>query len=363
MLPYYLLVALPFVVSVIQFESRAKQITEKSRNLPVVVFFIIYFLLLSLRHELVGSDTSVYAGVFQNISNTAWADLYQYKSSEMGYTILNKLVAAFGGDYRAFLVISSAIIVIPQAKLYYDYSDNSMTSLALYLVLPVFLMNFSGLRQALAMSIGVMAFYATKSKKPLQFLLWVLLAVSFHQSALILLVMYPLYHLKLRPVHLFILVPVYVAAFLFRSRIFVAALPLLGEKYAERYGEITETGAVTMLVLFALFLAYSFFVVREEDMDPMTRGLRNFLVLAVLVQMFSTISVITMRLNYYYLVFLPVLIPRITSRWKQVDSFFRNAVNIIMIAFFIVYYFQKAYDVDSLNIYPYIPFWQGGVIQ
>jgi hypothetical protein len=80
-------------------------------------------------------------------------------------------------------------------------------------------------------------------------------------------------------------------------------------------------------------------------------------VIAVFIQMFSTISVITMRLNYYFLIFLPILVPRITNRWMFVEKFIRTALNVAMIAFFVIYYFVKAYQVDSLNIYPYIPFW------
>lgn len=360
MVPYYLLIAFPFLLSVVQFQSRAKQITEKSKNYPVLLFFLLYFLLLVCRDMLVGSDTATYASVFQNISNTAWSDLYEYKDSELGYTVLNKLVSTIGLNYRGFLFIASAIIVIPMAKLYYDFSDNSMVSIGLFMVLPVFLMNFSGLRQALAETMGIMAFYATKEKKPLWFLFWVLIAFSFHQSAFVLLIMYPLYHLKLRPVHLVPIIPLFAVSYVARSQIYSVILPLLGDKYAERYGETSETGAVTMLVLFLIFLLYSFMVPLEKDVDDVTRGLRNLLVAAVFIQMFSTISPITMRMNYYYLLFLPVLIPRITARWSRTDDFVRSVANIVMIAFFLVYYIVKANSVDSLHIYPYIPYWQGG---
>lgn len=363
MVPYYLLAALPFLLSVIQFQSRAKMITEKSKNYPLVLFFVLYFFLLAFRDITVGADTGAYETVFLNVSNTAWKDLYEYKSSEVGYSVLNKLVSWLGGDYRAFLIVSSGIIVAPHIKLYYDYSDNSMVSLSLFMVLPIYLMYFSGVRQSLAMAMGILAFYATRDKKPLRFLLFVLLAVSFHLSGIILLAMYPLYHLRMRLVHLFVLIPAFLVAYPFRSRIFTALLPLMGEKYAERYSELEDTGAVTMLLLFLIFMLYAFLVPDEEDLDDVTRGMRNFLVLTVFVQMFSTISIITMRMNYYYLIFLPLVVPRITHRWKKVDSFFQTSINVVMVVFFLVYYFQKAYDVDSLNIYPYIPFWQGGVIQ
>ncbi len=357
MLPYYFLIAAPFLVSVLQFESQARQMISKKKNWPILLFFLIYFVLLACRHETVGLDTISYEKLFNSISNTAWSDLYNYRGSEFGYTILNKLVSAVGGNYRVFLVLSSAIIVIPLAKMYFEYSDNSMVSISIFLVLPMFIMLFSGTRQAIAMSIGVWSFYAAKNKRPIWFLLSVLLAFSFHQSAFILLLLYPAYHLKLRPIHLVTLIPAYVLSFFFREQIFLGLLPLLGDKYVERYSEINETGAVTMLILFAIFLAYAFIVPKGIEIDETTNGLRNFLVLAVFIQMFSTISTITMRINYYYLLFLPLLIPRITSRWTTVDKFIRNVANITMVVFFVLYYMIKAYTTDSLDIYPYIPFW------
>ena len=357
MTPYYILVALPFLMSVVQFESQAREMVQKKKNYPILIFFGIYFLLLALRHVSIGADTLAYETVFSNISNTAWKDLLNYKSSEIGYTLLNKLVSSLGGDYQVFLMVASAFIAFPLAKLYYDFSENSMVSIALFLVLPVFIMNFSGLRQALAVSMGVLAFYATKNRRLIGFLLCVFVAFSFHQSGIVLLLLYPLYRIRLRFVHMLALLPGYVFAFFFRERIFLNLLPIMGEKYAERYSEVTDTGATTMLILFSIFLIYSFIVPNEENVDEVTNGCRNMLALAVFIQMFSTISVITMRMNYYFLIFLPVLIPRITNRWKSADQFIRNAVNIVMIAFFLLYYFIKAYSVDSMNIYPYIPFW------
>jgi hypothetical protein len=64
-----------------------------------------------------------------------------------------------------------------------------------------------------------------------------------------------------------------------------------------------------------------------------------------------------MRLNYYYILFIPVLIPRITSRFKWVSPFIRDVINIVMIVFFVGYYFISAASTDSLGIYPYVPFW------
>ena len=63
--------------------------------------------------------------------------------------------------------------------------------------LPVFLLNFSGLRQAIAMGITALSFNFIKEKKPVQFILLVILASLFHKSAIVFLAMYPIYNIKL----------------------------------------------------------------------------------------------------------------------------------------------------------------------
>lgn len=358
MIPYYIMIALPFLMSVVQFESQARQLITKKKNYPILVFFAVYFLLLALRHAQIGSDTVRYLEVYEQITVTGWLDLTNVRESEFAYTLLNKLVSFVFDNKQVFLAVAAAITVIPLAKLYYEESENSMVSIALFLVYPVFMMNFSGIRQGLAISMGALAYFAVKKKKPIRFILVVLLAMSFHQSAFILLLMYPLYHMRMRPVHLPILIPIYALIFLFNDRVYRFVLPLLGDKYADRYDELGETGAYTMIILMVLFFLYAFIVPSKDQMDPVTWGFRNFLVLALVIQLFAPISPIAMRLNYYYIIFIPLLIPRITTRWKSVDPFITKVVNIVMIVFFIGYYILFTTKANSLNIYPYIPFWQ-----
>lgn len=357
MVPYYILVAVPFLMSVVQFESHARQMTQKRKNWPILLFFAIYACLLAFRDVSIGLDTTRYSTLFDRYSVTAWDSIFTSLEKEGGYVILNKVVSSLHGDFRIFLFIVAGITVIPLAKLYYDESENSMTSIALFLILPVFLMNFSGIRQGLAISIGVWAFYMVKKKKLIPFILIVLLAMTFHASAFILFPMYPVYHMRFRKVHIFLFAPIYLLIFLFNEQIFRSVVPLLGSDYSEHLEALTDTGAYTMLVLFGIFLVYSFLVPAEDDMDNSTRGLRNLLLIAFALQMFTPLNRLAMRFNYYYILFIPVLIPRITSRFKWVSPFIRDVINIVMIVFFIGYYFLSTAGTDNLGIYPYVPFW------
>lgn len=357
MIPYYLLVAAPFLMSVIQFESQARQMINKKKNWPILIFFAIYAILLALRHMSVGVDTAQYSMIFDRNALTDWTTIFRDFDKEIGYALLNKIVSFLQGNYQLFLGIVAAITVIPLAKLYFDESENAMVSVSLFLIFPVFIMNFSGIRQGIAVSIGAIAYYAVKKKKLLPFILLVLLAISFHRSAFILILLYPLYHMRLRKAYTPFILGVIGLVYLFNEELFRLVVPLLGEDYADRLDSISDNGAYAMIILMVLFLLYAFIAPDENLMDRDTVALRNIMVLVTVLQMFVPLDRLAMRLNYYYLIFVPLLIPRVTNRFKVADKFITNVINIVMIVFFIGYFFLVNVSADNLGIFPYRFFW------
>ena len=53
-----------------------------------------------------------------------------------------------------------------------------------------------------------------------------------------------------------------------------------------------------MLILFALFTVFAFIIPDELIIDKETTGLRNFLLLSLVLQMFAPLHSLAMRLNY-----------------------------------------------------------------
>jgi hypothetical protein len=184
-----------------------------------------------------------------------------------------------------------------------------------------FVMMFSGIRQMLAVSIGFAAYEFTRKKKLIPFILSVLFALTFHTSAFMIAFMYPLYHAKITKKWLYAVVPVMGIIFVFNKQVF-SVLGLILERYTSYDASIVETGAYTMLILFSAFAAFAFLVPEESLLDEETIGLRNFLLLSIVIQMFAPLHPIAMRMNYYYIIFIPLLLPKIiehrSERWKQV---------------------------------------------
>jgi hypothetical protein len=137
-------------------------------------------------------------------------------------------------------------------------------------------------------------------------------------------------------------------------------LRFLKDEYAERYSELESTGAYSILILLILFAIYSFLIPDNNELDNDTIAMRNFLLFSVCIQCFAPIHTLAMRMNYYFLIFIPILIPRIIKCRKRNLKEIAQLSQVIFVMFFAVYFFYEAYTgEDVLSIYPYIPFWKG----
>ena len=209
----------------------------------------------------------------------------------------------------------------------------------------------------LAIGLGFIAYECTRNKKIVPFILTVLLAITMHTSAFMLVFMYPLYHARITRKWLIVVVPALCICYLFNKPIF-SLLTVLIERYTTYEGGISLTGAYTMLFFFMILTLFSFLIPNDEDIDRETIGLRNFLLLSLALQMFAPLHTLAMRMNYYYIIFIPLLIPKIiacrSKRWNQVALAARH----VMVVFFMLYFFVNASSGGALNVFPYHFFWE-----
>ena len=368
MLVYFVLVLIPVITVAVQkfivsdrylYDERRLFSQKKQRNTAVVLFFVFFFILLALRREDVGTDIVSYIKYFRASRDYGLFEFLKFFSNEHGFYVLLKIInmLAFGNE-QLFLAIIAAATVFPLMYFYTKESENQLITISFFLILPVFTMQFSGLRQALAIALIVPAYYMVKQRKLLKFVLIVILASLFHLSALVALVLYPIYYIKWSRKMLFFIVPAIAVIYYFNAPIYIFLVSVLGEEYAG-YGEISETGAFMMLLLFILCFVFSYFMMDNEKADEDTKGLRNILVVATALQCFSISNPIASRMNYYFMVFIPVLIPKIINRSSEKNRKWANIIGTVMICYFIFYFFRRAYTgADILNTFPYYAFWQ-----
>lgn len=375
MIPYLVLTFVPLLFIYVTLGSHAnEQVNKKvlsvgidrknqNKSILILVFFAIFFVVLALRGISVGYDVLNYSNHFRS---TSFMELNRVlaRDSDWLYYLLNWIVSRFTHDFRIFLAICAAITLLPIAFLYNEEHEWDYLKVVTFLIMPNFMMIFSGLRQAIAFAIGVIAYKYVREKKPIHFLIFALIAFGFHHSAFIIFSFYPLYYFAFKKKHLWFVVPSIAIVFLYSRPIFVwltrIATALFGDDYSS---DISQTDGYTMLILFVLLAIFAYVIPDEKKMDKETLGLRNFLLMAVLLQCFAPVHALAMRLNYYFILFIPILLPKIIKYRKDTFKEIGYLAGWVLTLFFLGYYLLKMYQGcqsgdGSLGIYPYVPYWK-----
>ncbi len=357
MTPYIILIAVPFLVSAVLNRKTDNLANQTKHKVPMIIFFLILLAILMLRHQDIGIDLKNYLASFSAIKRIPFNKMFErFEYYEKGYVLLMKIIARITSNKQIFISIIALISLVPIAVMYSKNSENALLTISLFLLLPNYTMLFSGLRQVIAIALVVVSYKFVKEKKLLWFLVIVLIAFFFHKSAFIAFLLYPIYHMNITRIKIAILLPIIGLIFIYNKPIFEFLLQFLGEYDNYSY---SETGAYTMIILFALFVLFSYIAPEEKNMDNETIGLRNISVMILVLQIFALASSVAMRMNLYYTVFLPILIPKVINRTSERNQKIYRLVGIFMTLFFLAYYVYKLTKGESsLEIYPYKAFWE-----
>lgn len=169
-------------------------------------FLFWYLLILSLfvgcADMLGGFDRYIYGFYFDNMSeyvkdgdglNTPRMKMLGYRT-EMGYVLWNYLLAHCTQNRYVFIFATTILIYSLLFISIKKYAENYPFALMLFMAL-WFFFTFTYLRQVIAATIGYLAVQYVIDRKLWKFLIVVVIAFSFHNSAIILL---PFYFVPLR---------------------------------------------------------------------------------------------------------------------------------------------------------------------
>lgn len=324
------------------------------KNIAIFCFGWI-FIILALRHQSMGVDlgyntSSGYLVSFNTISKMNWKSvlsLQNFLNYEKGYVIFNKLIGVILPECQFFLAVCAAISIGPIAYVIYKKSKMPTLSYFIYLGLPAFLLCYSGLRQAIAIAIVFMSIIFVQQKKRVKFVGTVLLATLFHSSAIIYLVVYPIYYLRLKKNAQFISVLFIPLVYTFRYSIFSIV-----SKIFRSNATPDSNSAITLFLIFTLIYIFTIFFGNDSEE---VNGYRNIFYLACLCQAFGGVYSIAVRVTYYFMLSLVLLLPEILHRRTKNNIIFTILIGVAFISFglYSLYVSQWSWAMAS----PWMPFW------
>lgn len=202
-------------------------------------------LVMGLRASDVGADTLNYMLKYESYAINGL-------NTEILYEAINIFFSSLGVPWQVFLLIISFFISACLAYFIDSYSRNLLASVYLFITVGLFQMYMTGLRQSLAISICLVAIVFLNKGYSIRFLLLVLVASLFHNSAIVVLLLLPirLFKLSLSYKGLFALIAVCVGVYVFRSQIISLVNAFLPLRYTntETY-DLTASYQINPLVI------------------------------------------------------------------------------------------------------------------
>lgn len=356
MIIYLILYALIGVIGYTAYRAEAAQL-RNARQFSWVCFGLI-FLLLALRHPSMGGDLGYhsetdtgYLQSFDVLCAASWKSILtvrQYLNYEFGYMLFNKFIGTLWQNRQFFLGACAFVSLFPVGYMIRKQSVSPALSWVIYLALPIFEMLFSGLRQGIAMGICFLSILPLQKKKPFFFLLSVLAASLFHDSALVFLIAYPIYHIHLSGPFRFISVAAIPVIFLLRHPIFELLCRLVNQDIVA-----DNNNAIAFLLLLSLIYVLCCLFYRSDDRTQ--NGFLNLLLVCSVIQVFSSVHVLAQRVGFFFMFPLVLLLPAVIN---NMEPRLRIAAKFAVIVFFVVFGLWRVYGSTWSMMYPYHWFWE-----
>jgi len=286
------------------------RIGKKSRIkdiIYVVICFCQLFLISAYRFR-VGYDYEAYAIGFFVMGIEGFSKMVYY-DWEIGYILLNKLLGCFTVSQGSIMILTSFLSLIGPGYLIARHSKNPFISVFLYVNFYLFYLDMNFIRQAIAMSIICFAYGFLRDKKFWHFLLLVILASTFHFSAIYMVAVYVVCLFKINS-RTFLL---YLFGLFYYYMLSDGVLHFVLSRFHTEYlgSDYIRNGlyfyfAVIPLILAFLMVLLSYYL---RNMPRTMEIMVHFTLMTAFWQVVMTKHALFERFSYYSMLFMVLAIP------------------------------------------------------
>lgn len=264
---------------------------------------------------------------------------------EPGIIILAKLFGIISIEKQFFICVFGIIILVPIFNMIWIYSENPLMGISVFYAMG-FLTSTSIYRQWIAIAILTYSIRYIENRKFFKFLCIVLIAMCFHRTAVIFLIVYFLYGITVN-------VKTILACIVFGAGVGIGGKYILQflNFFARNKERISNNGGIKLLIILwvCVFVAYILF---KEKFDESKYKIPFCMILigATLQPLSFTFST-WVRVVYYFSLYMVLLLPVILKKIKEINGnvmgiWCEQITLIVMLAWFL-----------SNGFIEYIPYW------
>lgn len=313
-IPYLILLLFLFYLSM-----HYEQTEDKDTQSKIILFCFAVMLVFFGFRGFIFDDWQIYYTLFQKCSfENVWYNVYTYKNSqwtcEPGFTFLMATCKSIFDNYYFFNFVCTAISTALLFNFFKQQKfDNFPFATILYLCFGGIIMSTNLMRNTIAIMIFINAIKYIDERKPVQFFLLCILAITFHLSALLYL---PTYFFLHKRINKWIFVGIFLLGnyiFLTHTSIFLKIMSIFIGTDSGRLSDMLKAyTSGTMDVasgisigylerLFSCFLVFCYYDKLVEVRKNNAIFINSFIIYFVLTFYFSEFKEASLRMSYLFI--------------------------------------------------------------
>ncbi len=274
----------------------------------------------------------------------------QYLGYEPMFYNYVSLIKRFTNQEQMFLFVTATLTVIPILYFFKKESKNPIFSIIFYVSWVLFHFSFSGIRQAMAVSIVSIAYIYMFQRRYIVFIIIVIGAALIHTSALLAILALPLFCIRLKDTKWFIIFILFAIITLVIPNVLVIIINFIFSD-SGRYQNYLDNLRANGFNLALVYLCFSFVVsyLKRKDNEG---SYVQFILLLFVIQLLGMRSDVATRIGYYFLPLLYVIYPNAIEQSKHPKMY-----ALLSCLLFISFFFY-AYSGGYLNVLPLKMCWE-----
>lgn len=347
MLLYIIMAVLPLGLAIFYKDLDCDNCKKRNYLFFVGIFL---FLFLALRNKIIGStDTINYYNMMHSaIVSDTWGEYFRDDFVETGFQFFTFCLSRIFKDPQWIIVISSFIYVVSICYFIYYNSDDAPVSMVMYVTLGLMTFEMQGMRQAIAMSICLFAYEFAKHKKFVKFLLLVLLAMQFHQTAVVFVIIYFLINLKYNIPNLLLIFTGGILAVILADKI----VSIANDVFDKNYTSIVDSGGFIATFIYIIVIITAFLFNKKLHDNHNEAKLLYVAILGAVCYILRYFGAqAAERISFYFMFSQNALLPSNIRQFEAKDAYL---IRIIVIFLSIALFVYRLYD---SNLIPYSFYW------
>lgn len=345
-------------------------LAEKKRKKMGLVCVGLIILILSvlggLRSINIGTDVKVYGyNWFQYaVKSNSFSQYQKYiTSSDLGYLLINYIVSRFTNNFNSFLfvlqVICNSLIVI---SIYRHKNNSSFTFGMLAYLCIYYCRSYNYLRQSIALAIVFFGFNYVERKKIVKYILCVILAMQFHFTASVAIIIYPIYRICLSEkksknitIGILLIGTIFVTInivpmirLLYNANVVNYRIYAYITKYAREYVDIS---IIETLFKFIILIVCCINYKKLKFNDKAGQFFLIMVIMDLILFQMRSVILYTDRFAYYFGYLIILFIGKVYENYNKNDN--KKIISLMLTVLLLMFWVFKFVIENSGEVYPY----------